>query len=116
MKDPAQNLYGSSQIETHHFHLEWSLANAADWSVLKTMYPDFADWAKIDPNNPDTFKYFVDSEYNMMILCDIHHRATYRGIHALEFPVWIAQKYMKKDFKFINIQTKEMPEFLDDMS
>lgn len=116
LSDPAQNLHGSKQLETHHFNLEWSLANAADWDVLKAMHPDFTDWAKVVPADPSTYKYFVDSEYNMMVLCDIHHRATYRGIHAIEYPVWSAQKYMKKDFKFINVNTKDLPELLDDMS
>lgn len=115
--DIAQNLYGAKDMETHHFHLEWSLADAVDWNVLKAMHPDFPNWDKIDPNNSDTYKYFVDDEYNMYVLCDVHHRGTYRGIHAIEFPVWIAQKYIRKDFKFINLENeKGVPELLDDMS
>jgi len=116
LDDLTQNLHGSKQMELHHWIIEWSLANATDFDKLKIAHPDFTDWDKVQANDPSTYKYFVDSVYNGMVLCDVHHRATYRGIHAIEYSVWIAQKFIKSDFKFINVNTKELPVLLDDMS
>lgn len=85
---------GSKELrEVHHFHLEWAFSDAVDWDIMKKIHPDF-DWT--------TFKSaedFVDSEYNMMILCQNHHRHVNHGIHNLPFPIWEAQRYMKADFK-----------------
>jgi len=116
LNDPAQNLHGSKQMELHHWIIEWSLANCTDFGKLKSVHPDFPDWDKVNVNDPTTFKYFVDSVYNAMILCDVHHRATYRGIHAIEYPIWLMQKFVKQEFKLINVNTKDMPVLLDDMS
>jgi hypothetical protein len=85
--------------EVHHFILEYSLANAVDWNKLKALCPDFPDWDKIDPNNPDTFKYFTDHAYNMRILCTLHHRQS-QGIHRIPYPIWNFIKIKKDDFEF----------------
>lgn len=101
--------------QVHHSIIEWSLANACDWEKVKSDHPDFPDWDKLDPNNPDTFYYFVDSPYQMMVLCQFHHTGTNKngngyGIHAVPEPIWKFQRYVKKDFPYIN---KEVPKLLD---
>jgi hypothetical protein len=101
-------------METHHFHCEWSLSNSVDWSVMKAAHPDFDGWDKVKPEDPSTFYNFVDSVYNMLVLCDVHHRGKFHGIHAVEHPVWIAQKFMKSDFTFIPASDKAL-EFVDDL-
>lgn len=78
--------------EVHHFHCEWAFGNAVDWDQMKTMHPDF-DWSTFK-NTED----FIDSEYNMMVLCEQHHRAQDAGIHMLPYPIWIAQKFIKSGF------------------
>jgi hypothetical protein len=78
--------------EVHHFHVEWAFADGVDWERMKTLHPKF-DWS--------TFKSaedFVDSEYNMMVLCAEHHRHTNHGIHNLPYPIWIMQQHAKAGF------------------
>jgi len=120
LADSTKNPNGATQMETHHFHCEWSLVNQVDWDIMKVLHPDFPAWDKIDPTDESTFFNFVDHPYNMMVLCDVHHRAKLRGIHAIEYAVWIGQKFLKKDFKYIPDapQTKglEGPDLLPDMS
>ncbi len=85
--------------ELHHFHVEWAFADGIDWDKMKTLYPDF-DWS--------TFKSaedFVDSEYNMMVLCATHHRLKNRGIHNLPYPLFIMQRHKRDDFILFEDQT-----------
>ena len=55
------------QLEVHHFHIQWALANCVDWDLMRELHPDF-DWSTF--TKPEDF---VDSEYNMMVLCRFHH-------------------------------------------
>jgi hypothetical protein len=80
--------------EVHHFHLEWADSDAADWDKVKAKHPNF-DWSKFKSAED-----FVDSEYNMMVLCEKHHRAKDHGIHLLPYPIWVAQALVKKGFVF----------------
>jgi hypothetical protein len=80
--------------EVHHFHAEWADAEAIDWDKMKILHPNFP-WS--------TFKEatdFIDSEYNMMVLCEKHHRGKNHGIHLLPYPIWIMQKIQQEDFVF----------------
>jgi hypothetical protein len=80
--------------EVHHFHIEWADSEGVDWEKMRALHPAF-DWS--------TFKEpadFVDSEYNMRVLCERHHRGINHGIHMLPYPIWIAQKVMRADFVF----------------
>ena len=94
--------------QVHHYYLEWALSDACDWTKLKLDHPDFTNWAKIDPSDITTFKFFVDDAYNMKVLCQPHHTGTGKsdgkyGIHAVPLPIWSFQKYVKDGFTFINI-------------
>jgi len=86
-------------VETHHFFCEKALQNAYDWKrfgeFAQTCYvrgecigPLF-DWDQVALNSD----LFVDSPYNMMVLCKEHHTSAGRGIHHVPFPEWIAQKF-----------------------
>jgi hypothetical protein len=80
--------------EVHHFHAEWADSDGIDWEKMKVNHPDF-DWS--------TFKEasdFIDSQYNMMVLCEKHHRGKDHGIHMLPYPIWIQQRNEKTDFVF----------------
>jgi hypothetical protein len=80
--------------EVHHWHIEWADSEGVDWDKMRAMHPNF-DWS--------TFKEpadFVDSEYNMRILCAKHHRGINHGIHMVPFPMWIMQAVSLKDFVF----------------
>lgn len=80
--------------EVHHFHAEWADADGIDWDKMHELHAGF-DWS--------TFKVpadFIDSEYNMMVLCEKHHRGKDHGIHMLPFPIWIMQRNQRADFIF----------------
>jgi hypothetical protein len=82
----------SKDLEIHHYHVEWAMQNAVDWEKMKLLHPEF-HW--------ETFKKpedFIDSPYNSMVLCEKHHRGTNTGIHAMPYPLWIMQRYVREDF------------------
>jgi len=96
-------------VETHHFYCEKAFQNAFDWKKFgefaQTCYnehtgeligPNF-DWTEV-AKNPDLF---VDSPYNMIVLCKEHHTSGSRGIHHVPFPEWLAQKFAKDGFQVL---------------
>ena len=95
-------------VHTHHFYIEKAAENAIDWEVFgkfaDTCY-NFQtgeslaqfDWVEV-AKNPDLF---VDSEQNMIVLCQEHHTSAARGIHHVPFPDWILQKFPKDGFVFL---------------
>jgi hypothetical protein len=98
-----------SSLETHHFYCEKAAQNAIDWhkfgEFAKTCHniqsgeliAAHFDWTEV-AKNPDIF---VDSRYNMIVLCKEHHISGGRGIHHVPFPDWILQKYAKNGFVFL---------------
>ena len=96
-------------LETHHFYCEKAATNAIDWikfgEFAKNCYNiqsgeylgDKFDWTEVE-KNPDIF---VDSKYNMIVLCMEHHRSGSKGIHHVPYPEWILQKNAKKGFMFL---------------
>lgn len=77
------------KMETHHFHLEWALANGVD--PIK-IFADFPDMASADDEH---LRHWLDSEGNMLVLCDAHHRHGLVGIHTITYPAWVAQRWLK---------------------
>ncbi len=79
--------------EVHHFHAEWADSEGIDFDVkMRKLHPNF-DWSKFkEPSD------FIDSEYNMMVLCEKHHRGKDHGIHLLPYPFWIMQEIQKTEF------------------
>jgi hypothetical protein len=106
--DPALNPYGAKQMETHHHLIEWALANAIDPKKFnERVRPHFASRPQHDPEdavyqqdmNADQIKDWVDhSRDNLWVLCDVHHRAPYLGIHAITYPIWGPMDLLKDDF------------------
>ncbi len=82
--------------EVHHFHAEWADSDGIDWEKMKTFHPEF-DWSGFDPAHPETF---IDSEYNMMVLCKYHHTHKDHGIHMLPYPIWVMQRNKLAGFEF----------------
>ena len=77
-------------METHHYWLEWALANSVDEAAIKA----FIDSLGI-PNKAGSdpwLRWFLDSEGNMLVLCETHHRGGMQGIHEITYPAWVAQK------------------------
>ena len=81
-----------TDLELHHFIIEWAFADAIDWDKVKKICPDF-NWADFKQASD-----FVDSEYNMLVLCQKHHRLKNHGIHNLPYPIWKIQQLVQSDF------------------
>jgi hypothetical protein len=48
---------------------------------------------------PEEISDWVDhSEDNLWVLCDVHHRAKFFGIHEINYPIWCPQDLLKSDF------------------
>lgn len=98
LKDPTQNPWGAKAIESHHRLVEDSLANAIDVEkfnrkVVPALLRRSGDAAKY--GRPFTLDEMHDwihgDEDNLWILCDIHHRHSLVGIHAITGPIWGVQ-------------------------
>jgi hypothetical protein len=84
--DPGGNAFGASAIETHHYPIERSLADACDPVKVHADFPQVYDGA--------TLMQFVDSPANLKVLCDIHHRSLEHGIHHLLPADFAVQRYL----------------------
>ncbi|MBU6296747.1 MAG: hypothetical protein KGJ79_16340 [Alphaproteobacteria bacterium] len=108
LKTPAENRYEAKAMETHHHMVEWALANAIDVGKFnKTLRPNLAHrhpndptWHYERPFDEAKIRAWVDhSEHNLWVLCDVHHRAKYLGIHEITYPIWAPMDLYRDDFK-----------------
>ncbi|HEX4634977.1 MAG TPA: hypothetical protein VH189_02270 [Rhizomicrobium sp.] len=107
LKDKAQNRYSARQMETHHHLIEWSLANAIDAGKfnriilphLKVRHPQNPDYHKDAFTQQDVADWVDHSEDNLWVLCDVHHRAAYLGIHEITYPIWCPMDLLRDDFE-----------------
>jgi hypothetical protein len=84
---PGENPFGAQAIETHHYPIERSLLNACDPRKVHVIFPEVKDHGSLEA--------FIDSEENMMVLCDIHHRHPHYGIHHI-----LAQDFFIQPFLY----------------
>lgn len=118
--DPAQNTLGAKAIETHHDIVEWAGQTEIDWDKVAADHPGLpnlvavarAYHAHLTANgsfdgtlDPDVVTSFVDSDEQMLVLCDVHHRAARRGIHMITGPVFELQRYERGDWDFTGGKT-----------
>lgn len=114
--DADKNPFGAVQLETHHHTIEWALANAIDPNKfnqhirpglqrlaesrpagLSALYTQFDDAYK-DTMDAKTIQDWVDHGYdNLWVLCDVHHRHKFVGIHAITYPIWGPQDVVNQD-------------------
>jgi hypothetical protein len=108
LKDAEQNRYGAKAMETHHHIIEWALANAVDVNRFNTSirpnlahkHPNDPTWGYETAFDEDKVRQWVDhSEHNLWVLCDVHHRAKYLGIHEITYPIWAPQDLLRPDFQ-----------------
>lgn len=120
--DKTKNLYGAKQMETHHHIIEWALANAIDPAKfnatmlphLKVRHPTNPDYQKDAFNDEDVRNWVDHSEDNLWVLCDIHHRAKFLGIHMITYPIWCPVDLLMDDFEEyvkeqIHLETAKKP-------
>ncbi len=98
-------LESGAPLEAHHFGIERSFAEAPiDWDKVKADFPRF-DWQSFDPANPYVF---VDDMVSQgLLLCAEHHRGKDAGIHAIPWPLFIMQRYLKDGYKFSDLEVIE---------
>jgi hypothetical protein len=115
LKDNARNLYGAKRMETHHHVIEWALANAIDVDKfnkillprLRARHPNKERYRQAF--TVDEVKAWVDhDEDNLWVLCDVHHRAKYLGIHEITYPIWGPVDLLRDDFEdYFRQETKK---------
>ena len=108
------NPLGAYQLEAHHSDLEFSLLNAVDvarWWDSSTrsdagfMVQAFSavdGWLDRHPQfqgkpHDEVFAAYMESEGNLMQLCDVCHRSKDQGIHHIPFPDWRAAAVWRSD-------------------
>jgi hypothetical protein len=91
-------------LEAHHHPIERSFAEMIDWgpgSLIRRDFPMF-DWHNFDPADP--YKFVDDMTVNGLLLCKDHHIGKDEGIHAMPFPIWLAQRYGKDGYQFSTVE------------
>lgn len=81
-------------METHHSRFEWASQFGLDLDKVTADFPEITD--------RQTLAEWVDSEGNMLVLCDAHHRGRHYGIHEISYPAWLLQRYQGPEFAFID--------------
>lgn len=90
-------------LQVHHFGIEWSLANVADWEKVKAFVEEWDPYGygRLLRNVPMTS---ADDVRNMLVLCQEHHTGVDHadggsgtGIHEMSFPIWLVQKLGRAD-------------------
>ncbi len=103
--DPKLNHYGARNLETHHHIIEWALADAVDKDKfnkqilphLRYRYPHKLEYSRNFTSRQ--IKAWVDHSLdNLQVLCDVHHRHKWLGVHMITYPVWSPQTLLKDDF------------------
>ncbi len=93
LKDPAQNPFGATAMETHHYPIERSLVDACDPAKVGLVFPQVKDQQSLQD--------FVDSENNLMVLCDVHHRHPLHGIHHLTPQDFFVQPFLIAGYQVV---------------
>lgn len=75
LKNSAENRFNATCLETHHYPIERSLLHACDPLKMNRVFSQVTDRTSLE--------LFVDSEQNLIVLCDVHHRSIEQGIHHL---------------------------------
>ncbi|THD59719.1 hypothetical protein [Phenylobacterium sp.] len=115
LANTAQNPFGAVQMETHHHSIEWALANGIDAAKFNArMRPglarhaqgrrlDHPEYGEFDAAygadmTDDQIHQWVDHAYdNLWVLCDVHHRHKFVGIHGITYPIWGPQDVVNSD-------------------
>jgi hypothetical protein len=87
--------HGCSGLEGHHDIAEFSALEEMDWRKVA------ADFPREGIDSDEKFKEVAESEGGLLILCSVHHRSPFRGIHSITGPVWKLQRYERDGWDFI---------------
>jgi hypothetical protein len=108
LNDPKANPHGAKQLETHHHIIEWALAHAMD---IEKFNDRIVRHMRSRPHHDPIYdKDFTEAQMyewvdhhpdNLWVLCDVHHRHTFFGIHEITMPAWGPQDLVRDDFEYI---------------
>jgi hypothetical protein len=104
--DPTKNPFGAKQMETHHRYVQREFADAVDWRKVAADFPDVTD--------RESFVKWVDSPENMLVLCDVHHRSTTRGIHHILTSDFWAERYLLDGYILEDVKANAQKDILLD--
>ena len=65
---------------------------------MRHRHPDKPEYKK-NFTLEDISNWVDHSEDNLWVLCDVHHRAQYLGIHEITDPIWGPQDLLRDDFE-----------------
>jgi hypothetical protein len=99
------NPLGAYQLEAHHDDIEFSLLNAIDvekwWDSSTRDDPGFMveSFSEVDgwlgqhpqykgKSHNEIFMAYMESDGNLLQLCDVCHRSKDQGIHHIPYPDW----------------------------
>lgn len=99
LEDSKENPFGAKALETHHYPIERSLLDACDPAKIGVVFPQVKD--------QETLEAFVDSEHNLMVLCDIHHRHPLHGIHHLTPQDFFVQPFLWEGYQVVATEEDE---------
>jgi hypothetical protein len=107
--DTAKNPFGAVQLETHHHTIEWAPANAIVPDLFNAhvrpgllrraqqrqaqgqvdpIYAEFDPLYAQDMTQEQITSWVDHAADNLWVLCDVHHRHKFVGIHAITYPIW----------------------------
>lgn len=93
LNDPKENPFGAVAIEIHHYPIDRSLLDACDPLKIGVVFPQVKDRSSLEA--------FIDSEQNLMVLCDIHHRHPLHGIHHLTPNDFFVQLFLLEGYQVV---------------
>lgn len=91
LDDTALNPFGATQLESHHYPIERSLADACDPVKVHQQFPQVYDATSLMT--------FVDSPANLLVLCNICHRSPDLGIHHLLVADWAIRPFLRTGYQ-----------------
>lgn len=113
------------QLETHHSELEWAAEKAfeSDPVMLAKLVADLNGQhpqeylvsvvsevtARVNSDDAQGLRDFLDSEGNMLVLCAYHHRGSRTGIHSITYPAWKLQRWQAASWQFIKQDAPPQP-------
>jgi hypothetical protein len=87
--------HGAKQLEAHHAIAEYAGLGEEDWQKVA------ADFPQLGIHSQEDWLCAAESEGGLMILCDKHHRGLNHGIHAITYPAWRLDRYVKQGYEFL---------------
>lgn len=91
---PEHLCHGCTGLELHHNPLEYAGLSEIDWRRFAAEFPTLGIHSDAD------FLAAAEGEGNATILCSLHHRAPYQGVHSITYPLWVLQRYARPEWRF----------------